>query len=386
MVSSTDTRNGSPGSRRDASVVESIKEDLRTQILTGRLREGATVPSEHELAARFGVNRNYTRLALRDLAQEGYILRARGRRSVVAPRAGKGGAAPSVYERPTVALVQPECMTRFCRDVMNGFMSRATQGGFQAIAYNLRFDDESELEFLHHVREQGLRGIALWLQRDTEETRGLLARFVEERFPLVLVDRYVPGLDVDHVVTDNEALARHLTKCLLDGGHERIGFVTDEFNYTSTRDRHAGWEKALREAGREPEDRYVLNLSADPDGASAAIHALMAYCERPTAFFCVHDASAKILASELKRLGYRIPEHVAIAAVDDEHYAATLGIPLITARQQSYEIGRQAAEILERRLKDPGRPSERRVLPPLFSEAGAEGRGPLHPEGVESKD
>ena len=141
------TADRTSASPQEGRVVETIKEELRTLIVSGRLPEGAPVPSEHELATRFGVNRNHTRLVLRDLAVEGYILRTRGRRSVVAPGATERDGASSLYGCTTIALLRPEPVTQFCQDVASGFTLRATEEGLQTVSYNLRFDDEKRVEF-----------------------------------------------------------------------------------------------------------------------------------------------------------------------------------------------------------------------------------------------
>ena len=69
----------------DIPIYAFIKRELKNQIESGELPEGARVPSELELARTFGVSRNPTRQALRDLELEGYLVRTPGRGSFVAP-------------------------------------------------------------------------------------------------------------------------------------------------------------------------------------------------------------------------------------------------------------------------------------------------------------
>src|SRR5690606_32182489 len=47
----------------------------------------------------------------------------------------------------------------------------------------------------------------------------------DQGIPLVLLDRLIPGVELDAVVIDNRAAARAATEQLVAAGHTRIGFV-----------------------------------------------------------------------------------------------------------------------------------------------------------------
>lgn len=60
------------------SLWQSIAETLRTEIASGHFTPGDRLPTEAQLAARFGVNRHTVRAALADLATEGLVRSRRG--------------------------------------------------------------------------------------------------------------------------------------------------------------------------------------------------------------------------------------------------------------------------------------------------------------------
>ncbi len=62
-----------------------IREQLRRQILDGELKPGDPLPSEAQICARCGVSRMTARLALSQLANEGLVVRRKGRGTFVAP-------------------------------------------------------------------------------------------------------------------------------------------------------------------------------------------------------------------------------------------------------------------------------------------------------------
>ncbi len=345
---------------------ELIKAWLREQIDGGKYAEGALLPSENELAEQFGVNRNHSRRALRELAVEGYVTRSQGRRSCVAPSSSRVRPLP-LFTSDIVSIVFPVFQTLFSRTIVEGFMRYVSERGIQCIAYNIQMEPEAELAFLRQAPDLGVKGLAIWLQHDTPETREVLQGLHERQFPVVLFDRYLEGIDLDHVVTNNEELGYRLTKELIQRGHKRIGFMTDLECVSSIMNRTKGYKRALEESELEYRQEFTARVEPLNDEAvRLEINAVMGYRNPPTAFFCIHDYLAKSLADTLLQLDYRIPEDVEIAAVDDEHYPEELGIPMLTAAQPGYEMGRQTAEVLLARIESPGRPVEQRSLMPSF--------------------
>ncbi len=76
------------------------------------------------------------------------------------------------------------------------------------------------------------------------------------------------------------------------------------------------------------------------------------------------------MMEQLERLGHRVPQEVAIAAVDGVHPPGSADLPIITASQPTREIGEQAADLLVARIRDPqARPEQRFLQPRLPCEA-----------------
>lgn len=60
-----------------------VKQDLKDRVTSGRLTEGDFLPTEPALCAEFGVSRITLRRAVKELCDEGYLLRQQGRGTVV---------------------------------------------------------------------------------------------------------------------------------------------------------------------------------------------------------------------------------------------------------------------------------------------------------------
>lgn len=78
---------------RAAPAYQLISEELQRLILEGQLKPGEQLPSETELAERFGVNRSTLREGIRQLESEG-LLRREGRRRLLITVPGQGDISP----------------------------------------------------------------------------------------------------------------------------------------------------------------------------------------------------------------------------------------------------------------------------------------------------
>ncbi len=334
-----------------------LKRELKNRIENGELEEGARVPSELELARLYGVSRNPTRQALRDLELEGYIVRTPGRGSFVAPANNRQRLFQS--ECHTIALACPELDVHFTRTVIQGFIRYAAERGYHTMVYFLRFQDDSETGFLSDLRNSGVEGLAIWPQHPAA-LAGLLDRFQRSHFPFVLIDRYVRGLETDFVVTDNEDLGYRLTQRLIERGHYNIGFIGRR-GLTAVEDRFQGYLRALQEAGIPYVEELTGTLDFN-DHVRKAANQIMAHRSRPTAFFCSNDILADELIEVLGELGYSIPGEVELAVVDDNQFAAALEVPVIAASQRGQEMGQLGAELLLARIAAPARPVQHRFI------------------------
>ncbi len=338
-----------------------IKRELKSRIENGELPEGARVPSELELARQYGVSRNPTRQALRDLELEGYIVRSPGRGSFVAPVSERQKLFQFNGWR-TIALACPELEFHYTRTVIQGFIQTAAEKGFQTMVYFVRFSNAAEIEFLADIRNSGIDGIAFWLQHDSPQTLELLQKFRKSHFPFVLVDRYVRNLEADYVVTDNEDMIHGLTCRMIDLGHKNIGFATAALDNTSAQDRFDGYRRALADAGLPYIEELVGVFPDQNVSARNIVNRVMAHRQRPSAFVCSNDGAAAKLLDELTLLGYTVPDEIALATVDDNELCAALGIPMVTAMQAGAEMGRASAELLLSRIADPLGGPECRLL------------------------
>ena len=85
--------------------------------------------------------------------------------------------------------------------------------------------------------------------------------------------------------------------------------------------------------------------------------------ERPTALFLLADFWAPPVYTELRRLGLRVPEDVALVGFDDVIQPGLSDLELTSMAQDFEGIGRTAGECVLRRLAQPDASLVSRVFP-----------------------
>lgn len=361
-------------------IYEAIKRSIRTKIECGELQPGDRVASEHQLANEMKVSRSQTRQALRDLEMEGYIERTPGRGSFVKP-AHERRARQSGLTRPRVTCAYPRLAERaksFHMDsLLRGFVESVSAQGFDPMFYYLEVNREAELEFLSTIQKSDVEGLAFWPQYESESEINLVRQMCDSAFPCVLFDRDLPSVEVDFVGTANQTAFRQLTHALVAQGHTTIGYLAVNAEGSVMEDRLAGYQQEVQRAGL-PDDDVLIGLldfyfdsrfrERDVDQAiartSSVVDAMLAHKPAPSAFVIGDTWTASLTLAHLESRDVRIPEDLEMAVMDDNlDPRFPEDVPWLAAVQDGDTIGKQIAEVLLARIKDPRKPIERRLVP-----------------------
>ena len=216
--------------------------------LLGRIREdeyapGDALPPERRLTELYGVSRITVVKALDLLERDGVIERQHGRGTFV--REPEETAPP-----PTLAFLPGGLVHPYHYSV---------QVGIARVAAERR----ANLNVLAHYRgvngsvdELFSRVAGFIVYPKGQESARLYRELLERALPLVMVDRYLDGVEADAVVFDDEVAAYKLTRHLLRRGHTRLAFVDHrEPEVSASKDRLAGFFRALRDAGLGADSR-----------------------------------------------------------------------------------------------------------------------------------
>ena len=152
------------------------------------------------------------------------------------------------------------------------------------------------------------------------------------------------------------ALTRHLVQL----GHRRIAYLAGPPASAWGQERLAGYQRALREANIEVDDRLIFNAGSTIDeGVSAALQ-LLNEAPRITALQAVNDLVAIGAANVLLDQGWKIPQDISVAGFGNILSSEFFRVPLTTLRQPKLRLGHAAMEVMQQLMRGE-RPLSRRL-------------------------
>ena len=179
----------------------------------------------------------------------------------------------------------------------------------------------------------------------------------------VAVSRIPDGLNVDLVTVSNQEGARLAVEHLLRLGHRRIGLIDGAVSLSTTRDRQAGYERALRDAKLPVSQELIVNADfSHHAGGYKAVLKLLNASKKPSAILVVSNNMALGALQALHEHGIDIPAELAVVGFGDTPSAVLLRPALTVIAQPAREMGAIGARLLLERLQDPDRPRRSIVL------------------------
>ena len=263
----------------------------------------------------------------------------------------------------------------FFAEVLNAFKAEAEKHGFDItfINHNLGTMD---MTYLEHCRYRNVDGVCLAC---VDFYSPEVAELVRGDIPCVTIDHAFGGKPC--VISDNLGGIRTLVDRAVGLGHRRIAYIHGQRNSAVTENRIRGFYDAMSGHGLSVPDHYVVQgRYDDPENVQGCLSALIDLEERPTCVLLPDDASYFGALDVVRERGLSVPGDISLAGYDGIRSAQTAHPRLTTVRQDSGEMGRQAALRLIDHINHAATADSGEMLIPTMLIAG-ESMGPIR-DGV----
>ena len=259
----------------------------------------------------------------------------------------------------TIGLLLANLTSPYTADLIRSLQVEARREGYAILLMDTGYGPSEEGEAAQTLRQKRVDGVvAIPYGESPDQLRPLL----QAGIPTVFVARYFAAEPSDVVRHDNRQTGYLAVKHLIDLGHRRILYVNRQAAISTVADRLAGVGEALAEAGLDPSTVTTCDAMVTAAGGYAAVQA----AGRPfpyTAVVAYNDYCALGVQRALAEAGYRVPHDISLVACSDTGIGAYLPVRLTAIQEDWTDVGKQALQLLLRRMQGGGEPPCSIVLP-----------------------
>lgn len=344
-----------------------LMEQLKEDILSGRIQAGEKLPSENELAAGFSISRHTVRKALSILENEGYITARHGKGTFCSERMIHRNNSHNI------AVVTTYLSDYIFPRLIQGMDRVLTANGYSIILKNTGNSRTVEAKVLQEMLNKPIDGLIIEPSKSQILCKHLNLYEMLDKYgiPYVFIQGSYPQmLDKPRILMDDCQGGYLLTKYLIENGHKHIVgiFKADD---SQGAQRHLGYTKALQEAGILYDPEMVIWFHTEDRRIKPALmlNQMLDKGMNMDAVVCYNDQIATLAINALKERGLSIPKDISITGYDNSMIAEAGQIGLTTIAHPQEKLGEMAAElILEQIQKVPLADSkvERLIQPELI--------------------
>lgn len=191
---------------------------------------------------------------------------------------------------------------------------------------------------------------------------------LDDKVPLVMIDRYIPGLASNYVVLDNYTASFNATMHLINNNYKQIGLIAYKSSLIHMRERVRGYEEAMRASGL---DKYIwikyIRFDSIVSDMNKTIDAAFIKEEKKLeALFFVTNTLSLAGLYKINNLGIRVPDDLALIGFDGNEAFDFFYSPLTYVKQPIDEMGKEAVRILLDQINGSKKISHVNLLPQLI--------------------
>jgi GntR family transcriptional regulator, arabinose operon transcriptional repressor len=323
---------------------QQLREYLAKQIVSGQLKPGQKIPSEHQLAGSLGIARTTIRQAMASLENEGLIRRIQGKGTFVADDALR----KLRHGQDIFALIVPETRTGFYPSLLHGFETAAGQVRHQTIICSSDNDIGQQADIVLQLLDKEVGGVAI-VPTSQPLTPAYQVRQLQRRgIPVVFCHRRVQGISAPLLAIPFQQVGRLGGKILGEYGHRHVAFITT-YKSSVTPAWLGGLREGLQEFGNDTQaDLICLGDSnvVEEDALMASLRQIFDASNPPTAIYASFDSISEMIYLLLPRLGRQAPKDVSLLGFGGAWRDGALTRRLTSVVIDEIDTGRQAVKLL----------------------------------------
>ena len=251
----------------------------------------------------------------------------------------------------TIAIVMPAVINPYFTRIYNEAYKEAEAHGYYAWLFQIQENKPIPRTLVDELIRRRIDGVifagGIW----STERSGLADALVRHKNYMPVATICPPSVKMDCICihSDLASCSRLTVRHLHALGHRRIAFIGGSMQFKDNSKRGENFLEELRALDLPDDPAYHVDAGFDAESGERAILRMLSGLERkrwPTAIIAFNDQMALGAIKQLKQMGLRLPEDMAIIGCDNQFFCPYTDPPLTSVDLHPEEMARSAVREL----------------------------------------
>lgn len=251
----------------------------------------------------------------------------------------------------TLAVIMPAVLNPYFTRIYDTIYTEAEASGYFAWLFRIPENRPIPRELVDELIRRRLDGVIFAGNIWGTERSGLSEALERLRNYMSVVAICPPSANLDCICVHSDLVgcSRLPVRHLHTLGHRRIAFIGGSMQLEDASKRGANFLEELRALDLPDDPAYHIDAGFDAESGERAVLRMLSGLERkrwPTALIAFNDLMALGAMKQLKQLGLRLPDDMAIIGCDNQFFCPYTDPALTSVDLHPEEMGRSAVREL----------------------------------------
>lgn len=245
----------------------------------------------------------------------------------------------------TIGLVVADIKYHFTTVITHAIEAEAKKNNYTVIFGSSHEDSIKFDELVGVFIDRQVDGLILIAVEGSEQQ---IKNLIKSEIPFVLVDRYFPDINTNHILLNNYKAAYNCVDYLAKKGFKNIGFINYKTSLFHLQERNRGYAAALRDNNlpTNPGWEKVIRENYLMEDISTSIQELTSAPLSCDAIFFATDTLAVNGLKYINHLKLKVPEDIGVISFDSAEAFELFNCTITHAKQPMDNMGKMAVSTL----------------------------------------
>ncbi len=249
----------------------------------------------------------------------------------------------------TIGVVLPSIQNFFFAQVLFGIENIIAKSDYNMIVSITNESLKKEVNNIKTLSNTVVDGFIIAVAEETQIKKSFshLESVITNKKKLVLFDRVVESIKCDKVRINDLEAVYNATNMMIENGKKNIALVSTIHKLSVGALRTQGYMKSIKKNFNTIDESLIIECKSNL--IEASLYRLLS-TKKIDAIIALDEESSLFSLKTVKRIGYKIPDQIAIIGYAGEKMASNLSPELTTIDQHGVSIGEQAAKLMISKL------------------------------------